>query len=217
MRTYNLKQRVYLFLAGTVIPALVYCFGLTWRVKYVNAEAENAGPPLVWAFWHARLLPLVYYFRNRGIVVLVSRSFDGEITSRVLHRMGFSTIRGSTSRGAMQSLREVVNELKKDSYVAFTPDGPKGPSEVAQIGASAAARLGNAPLVAVTTASSKNWRLNTWDKFIIPKPFAKVEIRQSEPIIPGRRCVDEISEDLQKALDEVTTLAEDSVTKGVSQ
>lgn len=131
--------------------------------------------------------------------------------------MGFRTIRGSTTRGAMQSLREVVTELKQDSYVAFTPDGPKGPSEVAQIGASAAARLGNAPLVAVATASNKNWRLKTWDKFIIPKPFAKVEIRQSEPIIPGRRSVEEISEDLQKALEEVTTLAEDSVRKGVSQ
>ncbi|HDR91195.1 MAG TPA: DUF374 domain-containing protein, partial [candidate division Zixibacteria bacterium] len=91
MKTYSLKQRFYLFLAGTVFPALVYCFGVTWRVKFVNNEAENAGPPLVWAFWHARLLPLVYYYRRRGIVVLVSRSFDGEITARVLHRMGFRT------------------------------------------------------------------------------------------------------------------------------
>ncbi|MGC9314091.1 MAG: lysophospholipid acyltransferase family protein [bacterium] len=162
------------------------------------------------------MLPLVYYFRNRGIVVLVSRSFDGEITSRVLHKMGFRTIRGSTTRGAMQSLREVITELNNNSYVAFTPDGPKGPSEVAQIGASAAARLGNAPLVAVATASSKHWRLKTWDKFIIPKPFAKVEIRQSKPITPGRKSVEEISADLQSALDEVTYFAEESVKKGIS-
>ncbi len=217
MQHYSLKQRFYLFLAGTLIPALIYCFGFTWRVKYVNAESENAGPPLVWAFWHARLLPLVYYYRHRGIVVLVSRSFDGEITARVLHRMGFRTIRGSTTRGAMQSLREILTELNKGAYVAFTPDGPKGPPEVAQIGASAAARLGKAPLVAVAPSSNKNWRLKTWDKFIIPKPFAQIEIRQSEPIIPGRRSVEEISEELQTVLDEVTSLAEESVTKGVSQ
>lgn len=214
MQTYSIKQRFFLFLAGTIIPALIYCFGFTWRVKFVNAEAEKAGPPLVWAFWHARLLPLVYYYRNRGIVVLVSRSFDGEIIARILHRMGFRTIRGSTTRGALQSLREVLTELKKGAYVAFTPDGPKGPPEVAQIGASAAARLGNAPLIAIATASNRDWRLRSWDKFIIPKPFARIEIRQSQPIFPEKRDPEEINEELQKSLDEVTRLAEESVKQG---
>jgi len=114
----------------------------------------------------------------------------------------------------MQSLREILTELKKGAYVAFTPDGPKGPPEVAQIGASAASRLGQAPIVAVATASNKNWKLKTWDKFLIPKPFAKIEIRQSDPIYPGKRDPEEINEELQKSLDDVTRSAEESVKQG---
>ncbi len=214
MQTYSLKQRFYLFLAGTIIPALIYCFGFTWRMKNINWETEKVGPPLVWAFWHSRLLPLVYYYRKRGIVVLVSRSFDGEIIARVIERMGFRTIRGSTTRGAMQSLREVVSVLKGGAYVALTPDGPKGPPEVAQIGAAASARLAHVPLIAVATTSNRTWQLSSWDKFRIPKPFAKIEIRHSEPILPGKESAEEILSELQRRLDEVTKAADESI-KGV--
>ena len=180
-------------------------------MRNINRETEKTGPPLVWAFWHARLLPLVYYYRKRGIVVLVSRSFDGELISRVLHKMGFRTIRGSTTRGAMQSLREVVSELKKGSYIAFTPDGPKGPPEIAKAGAAAAAKLAGAPLIAVATTSNRTWRLKSWDGFRIPKPFAKIEIRHSEPILPGKENAEEILRELQRRLDDVTKTADKSI------
>ena len=214
MKRYSFKQRFYLFLAGTIIPVLIYLFGATWRVSFVNPKAEKCGPPLVWAFWHARMLPLLYYFRRREIVVLVSRSFDGEIIARVLRSMGFRTLRGSSSRGAVESLKSAVKELKSGAYLAFTPDGPRGPAEKAKVGAAAASALSGAPMIAVATSANRTWRLSSWDKFIIPKPFAKIEIRQSEPIFPEKRKAMELNEILQNLLDETTRKTNESMRSG---
>ena len=213
MRNYSPKQNFFLFLAGTIIPALIYLFGITWRVRYINKEAENSGPPLIWAFWHSRLLPLVYFYRKRGVVVLVSRSFDGEIIARIIEKMGFRTIRGSSSRGGMESLREIVRELKKGSFVAFTPDGPRGPAEIAQGGASMASVLSGAPLVPTSVASNCCWKLKSWDKFRIPKPFARIEIRQDEPIWPEGKRTGQMKELLQTHLEKTTHLSDESVMR----
>ena len=211
MQTYSFKQRFILFLAGNILPVLIYLFGLTWRVRYINREAENCGPPLIWGFWHSRMLPLIYYYRKREIVVFVSRSFDGEVISRVLHKMGFRTVRGSTSRGAVQSLKAAVRELKSGAYVAITPDGPRGPAEIAQQGAAAACALADVPMVAVVTAASSKWRLSSWDRFVIPKPFSKIEIRQCDPIYSEKRTPEQLTSILQTELDTLTKAADDSV------
>jgi len=209
----DLKQRFYLFLAGTILPALIYLLGMTWRVRYVGGEHEKAfGGPLIWAFWHSRQFPLVYLYRRRGIVVLASRSFDGEISSRILNRFGFRTIRGSSSRGGARSLIEALRELKSNARVAFTPDGPRGPKEIAQIGAAAVSVKSGAPIIAAATASNRHWKLSSWDGFRIPKPFARVEIRQSEPIYPSDETIKELNAKLQIALEEVTRLADRSVS-----
>lgn len=210
----GLKKKFSLFLAGTLLPILIRIFGWTWRVRFVGAENEGApGTPIVWAFWHARLLPLVYFYRNRGIVVLVSMSFDGEIISRVLEKMGFRTIRGSTSRGGARSIVAIVNELKKGNKVALTPDGPRGPKEIAQIGTSAVSAISGIPIVVTATASSASVKLKSWDGFRIPFPFAKIEIRQSAPIFPNGRTPKEILVELQRTLEETTRLADESFAK----
>ncbi len=214
MEKISLKQRFYLFMAGTVFPALIYIFGLTWRVRYVGKKHEEAiGKPLIWAFWHSRQLPLVYFYRRQDITVLVSRSFDGEIISRAIHRFGFRTVRGSSSTGAASSLREIVRELRRNARIAFTPDGPRGPRETAQIVAAAASALSKTPIIALATASNRKWVLSSWDRFQIPKLFAKVEIRLTEPIYPEGKTVEEINSELQTALDRVTREADESFSK----
>ncbi len=214
MAKLTLKQRFYLFLAGTLFPALICLCGLTWRVKFVGRENEEAvGYPLIWAFWHSRLLPLVYFYRGLDIVVLVSQSFDGEVISRAIHRLGFRTIRGSTTRGGVESLIEAVKELRNGSRLAFTPDGPKGPKEIAQIGAAAASVKSKTPIIAVATASKRYWALSSWDKFRIPRPFAKVEIHLSEPIDPSGKTPEQVNDELQAALEKITHRADESVAR----
>jgi len=209
------KEKVFLFLARFILPALIYIFGWTWRVRFVGRENEGPeGTPIIWAFWHSRLLPLVYFYRNKGIIVLVSMSFDGEIISRVLEKMGFKTIRGSSSRGGAKSIIAIVNELKKGSKVALTPDGPRGPKEIAQIGTAAVSAISGVPIVAAATASSNFFKLNSWDGFRIPLPFSKTEIRQSTPINPSGRSPEEILVDLQRSLLETTRLADESFARG---
>ena len=193
------------------MPAVIYLFGMTWKVRYVGREnADKVGKPAIWAFWHSRLLPLVYFYRKQNICVLTSKSFDGEVISIALHRLGFGTVRGSTTRGGARSLIEIIRELEKGTRVAFTPDGPRGPKEIAQIGAAAASAHSGVPIIAAATASNKYWKLKSWDEFKIPRPFATVEIRQSEPIYPNGRSADEINAELQKMLDSVTALSDNS-------
>ena len=216
MKKYNLKQHIMLFIAGIVIPAAVYILGSTWRIRFVGKEHEDeAGSPLIWAFWHSRMLPLLFAYRRQGIIILVSQSFDGELIARALRRFGFRTVRGSSSHGGMRSLIEIKRELENGARVAFTPDGPKGPREVVKPGVAAASVKSGAPIIAVAVETDRKWVLGSWDGFQIPKPFGHIEIRLSKPIYPGEKGVDDLTEEVQKKLDEMvlTTKAADSVGK----
>ena len=191
------------------MPIVIYLLGYTWKVKYVGKEHEDeVGSPLIWAFWHSRLLPLVFFYRKQDIYVLVSRSTDGEIISRVLNSMGFRTIRGSSSRGGMASLREIIEKLKQPIRVAFTPDGPTGPPEEVKIGVVAASKKSNVPIIPVATSANRMWKLKSWDKFLIPKPFATIEIRMGKPIYPGKKDLRQISDEVQRRMDDITKKAD---------
>ncbi len=169
--------------------ALVGALARTWRVREVGREgwrrAEREGRPVVIVFWHGQMLPMLAHHRGRGAAVLISEHRDGEIIARIVRAFGMRTIRGSSSRGGSRALLELVAELRRGGEVAFTPDGPRGPRHSFAPGALVAAHRAGAPIVALAAHVDRAWRLESWDRFEIPKPFARITIAYTEPLDVG--------------------------------
>ena len=144
-------------------------------------ELRHRGEPIVFAFWHSRILPLAILHRNQGVVVLISEHGDGEYIARTVERMGFGTSRGSSTRGGSRGLRGLVRAARKGHDLAFTPDGPQGPARRFKTGALVAAQLIQAPLVPVSAGGPSLWRVGSWDRMVIPKPFSRLNLKYGEP------------------------------------
>lgn len=157
----------------------------TWRFRVVNAEGyaseQAAGRAVVLVFWHGEMLPLLYFHRDRNLVALVSEHGDGEIIARILSGLGYRLIRGSTSRGAARALIAVDRELRAGHTVGITPDGPRGPRHSVAPGALLAAHRAGVKLMPMSAHASAFWQLGTWDRFIIPKPFARITVAYGNP------------------------------------
>jgi hypothetical protein len=159
---------------------LVRLLGLTWRIRVSDDETVRrmraAKEPIIFALWHGQLLPLLYLHRNQGVVVLISEHSDGEIIARIASAFGFGTVRGSTSRGAARALLELARVVEGGRDLAITPDGPRGPAKSFAPGALMVAQRSGAPVIGALATASSAWRLKSWDRFLIPKPFARVSV-----------------------------------------
>ena len=154
-RAFTFGQRVQLFLATWLGYFAVLLIGrsLRWEVfgKQNYEDAVRRGKSFIVTFWHREIFPAVWYWRQRGMVVMVSQNFDGEFISRVIHAHGYATARGSSSRGASRVLVEMVRTLRQGMEAAVTPDGPRGPRFVAKPGVVQLARLSGACIFASTS------------------------------------------------------------------
>ena len=134
--------------------------------------------PVIFAIWHNRLLmlPRVFdpCFPTRQSFGLISASRDGDLVSILIERSGYGTIRGSSSRKGVSALRQLVDTLAGGSNVLFTPDGPRGPVYEASQGIVFLAQKTGAPVVPIHMEYSSCWRLKSWDRFIVPRPFARL-------------------------------------------
>ncbi len=161
----------------------------SWRIEVRNAEGwrrlRAEKKPWVFALWHTALLPIAYQHCNEGIAVLVSQHRDGELIARVLAAWGNTTVRGSTTRGGSRALLEMARELQRGVVVAVTPDGPRGPALKFQAGTLVAAHRANAPVVPILMHVDRAWHLNSWDRFTIPKFFARITIAYGDPTMVG--------------------------------
>jgi lysophospholipid acyltransferase (LPLAT)-like uncharacterized protein len=157
----------------------------TWRVTAHNAESYQAirreAKPLVFAFWHGTMLPLLWRHRREGVSVLISLHKDGEIIARICEALGFRTVRGSSTRGGGRALLGLVRELEGGYEVAVTPDGPKGPRHRFAPGALMAAQRAQVPIIPIGVHCARAWHLKSWDRFMIPKPFARVTVVYGDP------------------------------------
>jgi lysophospholipid acyltransferase (LPLAT)-like uncharacterized protein len=157
----------------------------TWRFRVINGDAVKklrlSGRPFIFALWHGHLLPLLWHHRDEGVKVLISEHRDGELVARTAESLGYGLIRGSTTRGADRALISLVRELQAGREVAITPDGPKGPAEKFAPGALVAAQRSDSFILPVVAAASSAWRLRSWDRFMIPKPFARVTVAYGPP------------------------------------
>jgi len=165
---------------------LVRALGWTWRFQTRNAEVVTrlraAKQPIVFALWHGEMLPLLYFHRAQGVSVLISEHGDGELIARVAMNYGYRTVRGSTSRGSARAILGLVRELEDGHDLAITPDGPRGPAKSFAPGTLIVAQRGRAPIVPVVAHADAAWRLKSWDRFMIPKPFARVTIAYGDPV-----------------------------------
>jgi lysophospholipid acyltransferase (LPLAT)-like uncharacterized protein len=164
---------------------LVRVLGRTWRIRVSHDDdvrrLRAAGTPIVFVIWHGQLLPLLYQHRDERVAVLISEHGDGEIIARIATRLGYQTVRGSTSRGAARALLGLARVVGEGNDLAITPDGPRGPAKSLAPGAVIVAHRTGAPLIAAAVSVSRAWRLKSWDQFVIPKPFARLHFAYSGP------------------------------------
>jgi lysophospholipid acyltransferase (LPLAT)-like uncharacterized protein len=175
------RERSALFLGRGFLNVLAR----TWRIRVINGEAvlnlRRSELPFIFALWHGHLLPLLWHHRDEGVKVLISEHRDGEMVARAAESLGYGLIRGSTTRGADRALISLVRELQAGHEVAITPDGPKGPAGKFAPGALIAAQRSGSFILPVAASASRSWRLKSWDKFMIPKPFARVTVAYGPP------------------------------------
>jgi lysophospholipid acyltransferase (LPLAT)-like uncharacterized protein len=196
---YSFKDRLLIRAADLVFYLLITLIGLTARFEVIgweNHEAvEKSGELPIYVFWHDRIFLTTYWWRNRKIVVMTSRSFDGEYIARFIQRFGYGAVRGSSTRGAVGAVIEMARLMRAGCTTAFTIDGPKGPRYVAKMGAVLLAKKTGQPIMPVTMALQKFWTVKSWDQFQIPKPFTKARVY----VAPAIRVPTDADEDTLNA------------------
>jgi lysophospholipid acyltransferase (LPLAT)-like uncharacterized protein len=152
----------------------------TWRYEIIGAEhrhrAEAEGGPVVWAFWHGDLLPLLWLHRQREMTVLVSQHRDGERVQRLARRWGYRGLRGSSTHGGVTGLLGLARTLERGRQIAIAVDGPRGPRHRAKAGALALALRARASIVAVAAWAAPAWNAPSWDRFLVPAPGSRVRV-----------------------------------------
>jgi len=168
---------------------VVRLLGSTWRVRVSDDDAVRrlraAKQPIVFSLWHGHILPLLYQHRGEGVVVMISEHADGELVAQVAERLGFRTVRGSTSRGAARALLAAARVVREGNDLAITPDGPRGPARSIAPGVAVLAQRTGAHVVAAVVHARSAWRLKSWDGFLIPRPFSRVRVAYSDAMTLG--------------------------------
>lgn len=171
-------------------PPLMEALARSWRVEVLNPEFGQAllapGAAYVLVSWHDALLPVLWHHRALGIAAVVSEARDGQYLARLAERLGFAIIPGSSTRGGRRALLGAIRALRAGTPVGVTPDGPRGPRREVKPGAIAAAAAGEVPILPVHAEARPAWRAASWDRFLVPGPFASVRLAYGEPFRVGR-------------------------------
>jgi lysophospholipid acyltransferase (LPLAT)-like uncharacterized protein len=184
---------------------LIRLLGATWRIRVRNdgelRQRRATHEPVIFSLWHGHLLPLLYHHRHQGVAVLISEHGDGEIIARIAVRLGYRTVRGSTSRGAARALLAMVREVEQGHDLAITPDGPRGPARSIAPGTLIVAQRSGAPILPIVAGVRRAWRLKCWDGFVIPHPFARIDVTYAPLLFVDRAGGREAIEDTSRLRD----------------
>lgn len=175
---------------GALLDMLMHTLRLHIENEAAYRERMARSKPVIFVLWHGRLLPIGFVHRGQGAVGLASLSADGEYIARVLRHWGMGIVRGSSSRGGDTAFRELIRAVRAGRSVAITPDGPRGPRERIKPGVLQLAQITGVPLVPVAAAASRAWWFESWDRFLIPQPFAHLHVAYADPIFVPRDAAD---------------------------
>lgn len=209
-------RRVRPAVLGGFVYFIVDLIGRTLRVSKENFEAvEKLDCGKVICGWHGKSFVAAIHWRGLGVWVIISHSRDGEIQNRIFSRLGYRIIRGSTGRGGVRAAVEGIRALQNKGMMAITPDGPRGPSGVAQGGVMLMAQKSGAALVPVGISARPRYLARSWDRYMIPMPFARSVMVFGEPIFVPKDAADEEVECLRLKLEgeihRLETLAEERI------
>jgi hypothetical protein len=216
-RPFTLRQRIAISVVSFLATLAIRLVGPTLRFRVIcepggPPESDPLHVPAVYCFWHRCVFPATWFFRNRDIAVMASKSFDGEYIARTIEHFGFRAVRGSSSRGAVRALLGMHTEIEEGRVAAFTIDGPRGPMYVAKPGPVLLARNTQVPIVVFHISLKRAWVLNSWDKFMVPLPFshAVLYVSRMMPVNEGSDA-QQAHVEMQAALDRVRVAAENQL------
>jgi len=220
MREMTFKRRLGYALLKPVVRLLFACIWSTCRVVQIKGEEHidalaSTGKPFIPCYWHQHHFYGTWYMRRlirRGLRIgfLISPSVDGEIPAQLASSWGAQVIRGSTTRAGAQAMRDMYNIVVKDKISPVTTsDGPQGPLHVFKLGDIMLSQFTQAPLLPFSYAASRGWVLKSWDRFIIPRPFARIAIVIGEPVhIPKGLLAEDLEPLRQQLQDTLMRLGE---------
>jgi lysophospholipid acyltransferase (LPLAT)-like uncharacterized protein len=211
------SRRIQIPIIAAAVYSVIRTLGPTLRYEVLgwqHAERVYASNKrVIWAFWHRVIVPIAWWHRNHGVVVMNTTAFDGQWTRKVIEWLGFGTAQGSSSRGGLRGLAVMARRLEEGKDCAFTIDGPRGPRYVAKPGPVMLARKTGCPVMVFHIGVDRGKTFeNTWDHFLLPKPFARAVILFAPAIyVPPDANADAMEAkhaEMQRELERVRDIAE---------
>jgi lysophospholipid acyltransferase (LPLAT)-like uncharacterized protein len=185
-----LKRYRYSLLTGQIQGLLYYlvrAYSWTFRLRVENEnpwlEYKQNGGRVLLCGWHQQFFAAIRHFKTYASyrpALMISQSKDGDIIAGIAEKSGWHTVRGSSSRNGGRALKEMVGQLERTGLAAHIVDGPRGPAGIIKAGVVSLARAAGAVVVPIYATSDRAWYFKSWDRFMLPKPFAKVTLRFGE-------------------------------------
>lgn len=186
MNKKKLKRKITFILVGKFGWLLILLFGKLSSIKIVNRHYLNQlrkkNERILYLIWHGRIMLPIYIHRHEGITAMVSLHADGEMIAQAVHRLGYKTVRGSSTRGGKQAFQEMLQALKDGQECALMPDGPRGPRHELKSGAIYLSQQADAYLLPLTFACKRKIEFNSWDRFNLIAPFSKAVAIYGKPV-----------------------------------
>ncbi len=190
------KTTISLKVLQTLLPTvglfLVRAISSTYRLRLMDQEHEtrvlSQYGSIVYASWHQRFFPGITFFAGRRpIAIMISQSRDGELIAKVTRRLGWHPVRGSSSRGGIEALGRLKKLAGQGYKIGHIVDGPRGPFGEIKPGLISIAQFTGIPVVPVCISAQNTWTFNSWDRFMVPKPFSRILIRFGKPVDIARK------------------------------
>lgn len=185
LKSKELKRKIIFLIASYIGYLIIRLIYLSCKKKYILPKNKLENKPYIIAFWHRKLLMQPFLYKSLRekpkVVAMISEHFDGEVLSKIIKYFHFKSIRGSTRKGAIKVLKNAFSKINEGYDIAITPDGPKGPKYSVADGIVSISQKKDIMIVACSYSASSYWEFNSWDNFIIPKPFSTLNLVASEP------------------------------------
>jgi lysophospholipid acyltransferase (LPLAT)-like uncharacterized protein len=207
-----IREAILARFAGVAIALL----RATLRIERVHferyLELRARAVPILFSLWHGRMFVPIQEHRREGIVTMASQSADGEVIARWLAANGYTVVRGSTTRGGGEALRQMVRFVRSGRHGALTVDGPKGPPRVVQPGVVQLARLTGSWILPITYSCTRPRFLASWDRYLLPKLFSRCAVVYGEPFpiadgLSEEKALERIAESIDAATREADALS----------